>query len=131
MPEWVRIITRFALKAPSLELGDIATWVGAVETIGAFIATWMLLRAQQRELHLSEQDRRKDQARYVSAWCRQRGKALTGTDAEGNAIAGEDDDRRRSVPEPQSGAIGVKARFGQDSGLTCFRPRQWKNTHQF
>ena len=55
-----------------IQLGDLATWVGGIATS---LVTYLLLRAQQKEFRASEHerrerddDRRKDQARFVSAW---------------------------------------------------------------
>ncbi len=59
----------------NIQLGDVATWVGGIATSLAFLVTYLLLRARQKEFRASEherrerdEDRRKDQARFVSAW---------------------------------------------------------------
>lgn len=58
------------------QLGDVATWLASVFTGFALIGTVILLILTRSELQLArrernevEEDRRKDQARLVSAWC--------------------------------------------------------------
>jgi hypothetical protein len=59
-----------------LHLGDIATWLAAVFTGGALFVGFLVLNLQRRDLRDRErdrlsdvEDRRKEQARQVSAWC--------------------------------------------------------------
>ena len=51
-----------------LHLGDVPTWLAAVFTGGALFAGLRVLALQRRDLNDREGDRRKDQARHVSAW---------------------------------------------------------------
>ena len=48
-------------QLPPVQLGDVATWVGALGTTGAFTVSLLLLRQ-------AVQDRRVAQAKHVAAW---------------------------------------------------------------
>ena len=54
-----------------IELGDLATWVGGVATAVALILTWFLLRATVRDQREAREEKRRAQARQVSAWADQ------------------------------------------------------------
>jgi hypothetical protein len=51
-----------------VHLGDVPTWLGAVFTGLAFAAALWVLSLQRRDLRERDDDRRKEQARHVSAW---------------------------------------------------------------
>jgi hypothetical protein len=47
----------------------VGIWVGSIGTVGAFVTGFVLLRQQGRDLEAAREDKRREPARRVSAWC--------------------------------------------------------------
>jgi hypothetical protein len=63
----VNVLTLHPLAA-DLKLGMLAEWVAALGTVGAFWATYGLLRKELAARREQEEDRRREQARRAAAW---------------------------------------------------------------
>jgi hypothetical protein len=56
------------LLAADLKLGTLADWLAAVGTLAAFAVALGLFRKEQKARREYEEDRRREQARLISAW---------------------------------------------------------------
>lgn len=56
------------LESVHLQLGDLATWLAAVGTVGTLGLSVMVLRKQRAELRQLHLDKLAEQARLISAW---------------------------------------------------------------
>jgi len=54
--------------ALSVQIGDLATWVGGIGTAGALFFTWATLKITRAEQREARTEKRQAQARLVSAW---------------------------------------------------------------